>query len=201
MVPNAALEKCNQQRRLAKSAQAEIWHPLVGSGQVGNDGASIVGIMPTMRTMRLFQSADVLVLTGLTKSQLREWTGRGRRELLHPDVEPDGPGRHALFSWQTVLVLRVLLVLHRDFAAEVGAWAPAAQQLRGRLEHLPFFNLWRLRAVFPSTTHVILTENIAEVGAGGIVVPLEPHLEALATQLSLPRPDQLPLFPTMAVTR
>jgi len=151
--------------------------------------------------MRLFQSADVLVLTGLSKSQLREWTGRGRRELLHPDVEPDGPGRHALFSWQTVLVLRVLLVLHRDFAAEVGAWAPAAQQMRGRLEHLPFLNLWRLCALFPSTTEVILTENISEAGAGGIVVPLEPHLEALATKLSLPRPDQLPLFPTMAVPR
>jgi hypothetical protein len=152
--------------------------------------------------MRLFQSADVLVLTGLTKSQLREWTGHGRRELLHPDVEPDGPGRHALFAWQTVLVLRVLLGLHRDFAAEVGAWAPAAKQLRAKLEAVPFLNLWRVSALFPSTHDVILTENITEAPAGGgIIVPFEPHLEVLATKLSLPRPDQLPLFPTMAVPR
>lgn len=151
--------------------------------------------------MKLFQSADVLLLTGLTKSQLREWTGRGRRELLLPDVEPHGPGRHALYSWQTVLVLRVLLVLHRDFAAEIGAWAPAAQKLREHLEHLPFLYLWRVCAVFPSTTDVILTENIIDARDGGIVVPLEPHLDVLATKLSLPRPAQLPLFPTMAVPR
>ena len=158
--------------------------------------------MPTINAMRLFQSADVLVLTGLTKSQLREWTGRGRRELLHPDVEPDGPGRHALFAWQTVLVLRVLLGLHRDFAAEVGAWAPAAQQLRTKLETIPFLNLWRVLAIFPDTNAVILTENITEAAAGGgIVVPLEPHVAVLATKLSLPRPNQLPLFPTMAVRR
>ncbi len=163
------------------------FRPLTIAGQESEDDASIVGNIPTISDMRLFQSADVLVLTGLSKSQLREWTGRGRRELLHPDVEPDGPGRHALFSWQTVLVLRVLLVLHRDFTTEVGAWAPAAQQLRGRLEHLPFLNLWRLCALFPSTTDVILTENIAEAGTGGIVIPLEPHLEVLATKLSVNR--------------
>lgn len=151
--------------------------------------------------MRLFQTADVLRASGLTKSQLREWTGRGRRELLHPDVVASGPGTHALFAWQTVLVLRVLLILHRDFATEVGAWAPAAQRLRGKLEHMPVFNLWRFHAVFPSTTDVVLTANIAEAGAGGIVVPLEPHAEALAQMLALPRTDQLPLFPTMAVNR
>jgi len=163
--------------------------------------AFIVGMVPTVSVMRLFQSADVIALTGLSKNQLREWTGRGRRELLHPDVEPDGPGRHALYSWQTVLVLRLLLVLHRDFAAEVGAWAPALQQLRGKLEHLPFLNLWHLCVLFRSTNDVILTEGSTEAGAGGILLPLEPHLEVLATKLSLPRPDQLPLFPTMAVTR
>ena len=151
--------------------------------------------------MRLFQTADVIALTGLTKSQLREWTGRGRRELLCPDVEPDGPGRHALFSWQTLLVLRVLLVLHRDFAAEVGAWAPAAQQLRAQLERVSFPSLWRMSAFFPSRETVILTEDVSGTERGGFIVPLEPHLTVLATKLSMPRPDQLSLFPPMAVSR
>ncbi|MEP3124142.1 MULTISPECIES: hypothetical protein [Alphaproteobacteria] len=98
------------------------------------------------------------------------------------------------------MALRVLLVLHRDFAAEAGAWAPAARQLRDKIEHLPFFNLWRVCALFPSTTDVILIENMTEAGAGGVLVPLEPHLDVLARKMSLPRPDQLPLFPTMAVS-
>ena len=71
-----------------------------------------------MDAVRLFQSADALEVTGLTRSQLREWTGR--RNLISPDVGPDGPGRHALYTWQSLLVLRLLLVLHNDFAAQVG---------------------------------------------------------------------------------
>ena len=151
--------------------------------------------------MRLFQTADVIVLTGLTKSQLREWTGRGRRELLCPDVEPDGPGRHALFSWQTILTLRVLLVLHRDYAAEVAAWAPAAQQLRLQLERVSFPSLWGISAFFPNRETVVLTENAPNAEHGGFLVPLESHLVVLATKLALPRPDQLSLFPLMAVSR
>jgi len=151
--------------------------------------------------MKLFQTADVLALTGLTKSQLREWTGKGRRELLYPDVEPDGPGRHALFSWQTLLALRILLVLHRDFAAEVGAWAPAARQLRAQLERVSFPSLWRMSAFFPNRETVLLTENVSDADRGGLLVPLEPHLTVLATKLSTPRPDQLSLFPPMAVSQ
>jgi hypothetical protein len=151
--------------------------------------------------MKLFQTADALALTGLTKSQLREWTGRGRRELLAPDVEPDGPGRHALFSWQTLLVLRVLLVLHRDFAAEVGAWAPAARQLRAQLERVSFPSLWRMSVFFPNRATVLLAEHVLDGEGGGFLVPLEPHLSVLATKLSIPRPDQLSLFPPMAVSR
>lgn len=151
--------------------------------------------------MKLFQAADAIELTGLTRHQLREWTGAGRRALISPDVSPDGPGRHALYAWQTLLVLRLLRVLHADFAAEVGAWAPAAQELRDKLEHVILPSLWRTAVVFGNLRSVNLVEEPFQTVEQGILLPLAPHLVVFATKMSLPRPDQLPLFPPMAVTR
>lgn len=151
--------------------------------------------------MRLFQAADAVDLTGLTRSQLREWTSRGRRGLVPPDVEANGPGRHALFAWQTLLVLRLLLVLHNDFAAEVAAWAPAVKTLREKLDRVSFPTLWRLWVFFPSRDAAELIEGPAEMHAPGVILPLEPHLAVLATQLSMPRIDQLSLLPPMVVAR
>jgi hypothetical protein len=151
--------------------------------------------------MMLFQSAAALELTGLTRSQLREWTGRGRRELVPPDVEPEGPGRHALYAWQTLLVLRILRVLHEDFAAEVGAWAPAALALRRQLEGSSFPTLWHLSVLFPNREAAQLIEDAREISGPGIVVPLDPHLLVLATKLSLAKPRQLSLFPALMVSR
>ena len=150
--------------------------------------------------MRLFQAADTLALTGLTRSQLREWSGRGRRHLVSPDVEPEGPGRHALYAWQTILVLRLLNTLHSEFAMEVGSWAPAMTDLRHKLDRISFPSLWRSIVHFPNRGHADLLIAMSEVPPeGGIVLPLNPHLAILATKLSLPPPDQLPLFPAMAV--
>lgn len=151
--------------------------------------------------MRFFQSADALKATGLTRSQLREWTGRGRRELIPPDVRPDGPGRHALYAWQTLLVLRLLLVLHNDFAAEVGAWAPAAENLREKLDTASFPRLWHSSVFFPNRQTALLVDDVSKIADSGLILPLEPQLIVLASRLSLPRPDQLSLFPVMAVSR
>ena len=152
-----------------------------------------------MEAMRLVQSADALQVTGLTRSQLREWTGR--RELILPDVSPDGPGRHALYAWQTLLVLRLLLVLHNDFAAEVGAWAPAAMNLREKLKNTSFPSLWHLSVFFPNRHTALLVDDVAKVGHTGLILPLESHLTVLASKLSLPRPDQLSLLLPVAVSR
>ena len=151
--------------------------------------------------MKLFQSADVLDVTGLTRSQLREWTGRGRRELISPDIGPDGPGRHALYAWQTLLVLRLLLVLHNDYAAEVGAWAPAAKNLREKLDSTSFPSLWHFSVFFPNRRTALLIDDVSKIGNSGLILPLESHLTVLASKLSLPRPDQLSLFPPTAVSR
>jgi hypothetical protein len=177
-------------------------HPLRPSVLPMGKLRSIVGMLPTIECpMRLFQSADAVELTGLTRSQLREWCGRGRRGLIAPDVNPEGPGRHALFSWQTLLVLRVLRVLQVEYAIELGPWAPAVKELRAKLDRTPFPSLWQIVVYFPNRESALLTDRLNEVGRfGGIVVPLEPHLVVLATGLSLPRADQLPLFPPMAVS-
>ena len=151
--------------------------------------------------MRLFQSADALELTGLTRSQLREWTGRGRRELISPDIAADGPGRHALYAWQTLLVLRLLLVLHNEFAAEVGAWAPAAKNLREKLEGASFPTLWHLSVFFPNRRTALLVDDVSKIGHTGLILPLESHLTVLSSKLLLPRPNQMSLFLPLAVSR
>jgi hypothetical protein len=149
--------------------------------------------------MRLFQASQVLALTGLTRSQLREWCSRDRRDLLRPDVEPDGPGRHALYSWQTVLVLRVLRVLHADFAVEVAAWAPAMNELRSRLEGVSFPSLHSCSAHFKSPKHAAIVAG--HVPAQGVFIELGPHLAEIAAMLRAPGTEQLPLFPATAVRR
>ena len=149
--------------------------------------------------MRLFQSADAIEATGLTRNQLREWTGRGRREIILPDVGPNGPGRHALFAWQTLLVLRLLLVLHTEYAAEVGAWAPAAKNLREKLDSTPFPSLWNVSVFFPNQYTALLIDDTSMIDQPGLILPLEAHLTILASKLSLPRSDQLSIFLPMAV--
>jgi hypothetical protein len=155
--------------------------------------------MPTMVGSRLFQSADVLGLSGLTPSQLREWSSRARRNLLPADVPAQGPGRHALYAWQTILALRLLKTVHTDFAAEVGAWAPGIVSLRRRLEKVSFPSLWGYCVYFPcpESPELVVPSRTSLVWTG-LMLPLEPHLLVMSTKLSLSPPDQLPLFPAVA---
>ena len=123
------------------------------------------------------------------------------REIISPDVDPNGPGRHALYAWQTLLVLRLLLVLHTEYAAEVGAWAPAAKNLREKLDSTSFPSLWNLSVFFPNLHTALLIDDVSKIDRSGLVLPLESHLSFLASKLSLPPPDQLSLFLPMAMSR
>ena len=69
--------------------------------------------------MQLIQMSDAAKLSGVTVHQLKEWCAR--RDILPPDVPGSGRGRHALYSWQTVLAVRLLHELHQRFGVEVGA--------------------------------------------------------------------------------
>ncbi len=150
----------------------------------------------------MFQASDATVLTGLTPHQLREWCGRSRRGILPADVLPGGPGRNALYSWQTLLTLRLLLSLQKGFGVELTKYAQAAVELRAQLQGISFPSLWPVSAVFQTHLTVDLSTNPAELlKQGGLALPLAPHLTVLATALSLPIDKQLSLLPPMAVQK
>ena len=107
---------------------------------------------------------------------------------------------HSLHG-RPLLVLRLLLVLHNEFAAEVGAWAPAAKDLRDKLNSTSFPSLWHLSVFFPNRHTALLVDDANKVGHSGLILPLEPHLTVLSFKLSLPPPDQLSLLLPMAVSR
>src|ERR1700731_232831 len=71
------------------------------------------------RAVRLIKSREVLALTGLSADQLREWTVR--RALVQSDVPARKRGSEAKFSWQTVLLLRLVVVLRTRFHVELQA--------------------------------------------------------------------------------
>jgi hypothetical protein len=142
--------------------------------------------------MQLVQAADASRLAGLTSHQLREWCSR--RAILLPDTPGGGRGRHALFSWQTVLTLRLLRELHERFGAEVGAWSEALEECRNLLKGRPFPALWSTYVVFPDRCHAQLVTDLALHEGALLVLPLELHLHAIAGDFSFPVQGQLPLL-------
>ena len=125
-----------------------------------------------------------------------------RRAILAADVPPNGPGRHALYSWRTILSLRVLNELHVRFGVEVGGWAHSIRTLRDILEPRSFHSLWGAAALFrgrEDETAVLEIRNIP-TDRGRIVLPLDPHLEIVAYGLKFESGvPQLQLFPATLV--
>lgn len=147
--------------------------------------------------MQLVQTADASRLTGLTPHQLREWCAR--RAILLPDVPGGGRGRHALFSWQTVLALRLLRELHERFGAEVGAWKDALEECRKLLNGRSFLGLWTTAVAFTDRQHASLVDGQDFPDGAWLVLPLEPHLQAIADDFSFPPQAQFPLFRAVEV--
>jgi hypothetical protein len=149
--------------------------------------------------MQLIQTADACRLTGLTSHQLREWCAR--RAILLPDVPGGGRGRHALFSWQTILALRLLNELHERFGAEVGAWKGALEECRQLLNGRSFPGLWTTSVVFNDRHHASLSDDRDFAYEALLVLPLEPHLQAIADDFAFPLHAQFPLFPAVELRR
>ncbi|ATB27445.1 MerR family transcriptional regulator [Melittangium boletus] len=151
--------------------------------------------------MRLLRSREVQALTGLSADQLREWTGR--RGLVAPDVPPRGKGTQARFSWQTVLVLRLAVVLKQEFHVELKAQRELFAGLQRELAGRSFPTLWPKSVVLhgPGRWELLDVEDI-KIGSnkGCIVLPFASHLEALSVGFGLPDPmQQLPLFAAVKV--
>jgi DNA-binding transcriptional MerR regulator len=149
--------------------------------------------------MRPFQSSDVSKLTGLSSHQLREWCTR--RGIVPADVPGSGRGRHALFSWQTVLALRLLKELHERFGAEVGSWSDAMEQLREALRSRAFQSLWKTSVAFLDSKNAMLVEGRMPPHDAMLVVQLHPHLTALSEEFALKPEPQRTLFKALGVRR
>ncbi|QPF91839.1 MerR family transcriptional regulator [Bradyrhizobium commune] len=150
--------------------------------------------------MDLVQASDAIRLSGLTAHQLREWCGR--RAVVAPDVPAAGRGRHALFSWQTILSLRVLNELHDRFGIEIIVWRPAIGHCQKIFRQSSFPALWGTSIVFPSTNDAVLVRASEKLELGAhVALPLDPHLRALALDKAAPPELQLPLFAAIEVRR
>ena len=152
--------------------------------------------------MRLIKSRDVLALTGLTADQLREWTVR--RGLIHPDVPASRQGQQAQFSWQTVLLLRLAVVLRTRFHVELQAHRALLTRARALLANRSFPSLWGHRLVISGL------EDCSLLGASDplpadedvIILRLNHHLDALSRGLGVTEPlAQLQLFPAVGIRR
>lgn len=139
----------------------------------------------------LATARSVVALTGLSQDQLREWTGR--RGIIAPDVRPKGPGTRALYSWQTVLLLRVTITLKSKFFIELTASGPLLAAISAKLKGLRFSEVRNTVLVIHDSNSFDLIEewNPIAVRDGAIVIPLEPHLNALFGTFAMESPPQL----------
>ena len=151
--------------------------------------------------MQLIKSRDVPALTGLTADQLREWTVR--RCLVQPDEPAQKRGSEAKFSWQTLLVLRLAVVLRTRFHVELQAHREILTSARKLLEGTSFLGLWGgTLAIYGLTRCELLSArtSLPSSEEDAILLRLNRHLEVLSQGFGLPEPiTQLPLFPAVGV--
>lgn len=150
--------------------------------------------------MKLVQTAEVLKLTGLSADQLREWTIR--RGLIQPDVAPSGSGTRAKFTWQTVLLLRIAVVLRETFHVELQAHRDLFIALNACLSKASFpalrgaVLLIRAQGGF----ELVLAGERAALTGDRLMLELDPHLNVLSDGFGMVKPlQQLTLFPVMAL--
>lgn len=148
----------------------------------------------------MIQAKDVLRLTGLSADQLREWTTR--RRLIVPDVSPAGRGTLALYSWQTVLLLRLAVQLRETFKMELQGRRALFMDLSAHLAGISFPSLWGCRlALYGDDSWEILTHRqTPSPQKDALTVRLDPHLQVLSAAFDPQVPmQQLPLFPAVKV--
>lgn len=151
-----------------------------------------MGMLPIMASPLTFQASDVRALTGLSASQLREWTAR--RGILPADQPARGRGKHAQYAWNTVLVLRILAELHSSYGIEIAAWSALAMRIRDDLAAASPLSLYGKYLQIRCGGHEITATPSATPSSTSTIIPLNPHLEALATDLGVAPPAQLSLF-------
>lgn len=161
------------------------------------------GVIPELEEMvRLIGSRDVLKLTGLSADQLREWTVR--RGLIHADVPALRQGQQAQFGWQSVLLLRLAVVMRSRFHVELQVHRDLLGRARELLNGRSFPSLWGHRlAIFGLERCALLaSSDPLTVDEDAILLGLNAHLEALSQGFGVSEPiAQLPLFPAVGLRR
>ena len=129
--------------------------------------------------MKLYESSEVIRLSGLTNSQLREWCGR--RSIYSPTKPAKGSGVIAMYTWHDVICLRLLLVLHNDFGVVLSDWSPSIRKLRKMLNGLPFQSMWGKNVFFTDKNSVLISSSQSNGGlSSGLSISLAPHLSVIS---------------------
>lgn len=162
------------------------------------------GIGPVLPevTVRPVPTPVACQLSGLSTDKLREWTSR--RALVPADVRPKGKGSPAKFSWQTILVLRIAVVLRDQFSLELQAHQASLDQLRKALRSMSFIALWGQRlALQGDGAWTFLGDSDRAPEADSLLIHLDPHLRVLRDGFALPdaaaQTGQMDLFSLPAI--
>ncbi len=156
-------------------------------------------------TMRFVTTPTATLLTGLSTVTLREWTSR--RALIPADLPPKGKGSPARFTWQTILLLRVAVLLRDRFHFELQPHLSLFASLKTGLQHTSFIALWGKSLILRGGSGWSLVDDAdgPPLAEDVVVIHLQPHLEALSAGFSLPHPSrssgQLELFVARPIER
>jgi hypothetical protein len=153
--------------------------------------------------MRFVTTPAAAQLTGLSTVTLREWTSR--RALIPADVLPKGRGSPAGFTWHTILLLRVAVLLRDRFHFELQPHHALFASLKAGFRRTSFIALWGKSLVLrgDSAWSIVEEADGLPLAEDAVIIRLEPHLEILSSGFSLPHPAKLPgqleLFPARSI--
>lgn len=133
--------------------------------------------------MRFVPAPTAAKLTGLSTDKLREWTSR--RALVPADVRPKAKGSPAQFSWQTVLVLRIAVLLREDFHLELQAHKASFRCLRTTLRSTSFIALWGRRLALAPGGQWTIADGDEAAARSILLIDLDPHLSVLRDGFAL----------------
>lgn len=153
--------------------------------------------------MRLVTTRIATGLTGLSTGQLREWSSR--RALIPADFQKRGRGSPAQYGWQTILLLRIAVLLKDRFHLELHAHRSLFAAVRKSLGEVSFLGLWGSSlAIYGAERWELLEAGYdSALTSDAIIIQLDPHLTVLAAEFAMPAPapaGQLELFPARLIS-
>jgi hypothetical protein len=178
-----------EQKPAETEEKANTWRKKIGYATHFMRG---LGVVPDPKfgpaPVHLVTTRMAVKLSGLSTQQLREWTIR--RALIPADVKPKGHGSPAQYAWQSILLLRLALILRDRFKMELHAHRGLLVDLRRSLGQMAFRSLWgKSLAVHDGDRWSLLEpEDLAATKDDYILLRLDPHLERLVEPFSLAHP-------------